>query len=223
VMGAASVRIGDRRREPPPVVHERVVPLARPPSIQRPFDEGDDLGVANAAATGEKPVDERPADVGLDQHDRFPISERGHCPRGVGTHAGQALEIGHGPGHPPPEALHDRGGRPVQPETPAVVSEPLPQRERLSEGGLGEGPRFGVRVQERAVALDDAGDLCLLQHHLGHEDAPGIARRAPRQAPRVPSVARPHRAPEPGHERVRGIRQKAFSESTRMVTGPSFT
>jgi len=75
---------------------------------------------------------------------------------------------------------HD-AGRPVQVHHPPVAAQVAPGADRVRERRLGEGLHRREALQEALVERDRARHLDLLQHHLGDQDAPGVARAPPRQ------------------------------------------
>src|SRR5262249_31444222 len=69
----------------------------------------------------------------------------------------------------------------VQPAGAPRVSEPAPCRDdRARTGGDRRRRRRKLR-HERLVRREHTRHLRLMQHHLGNEDRPAVARRAPRQ------------------------------------------
>ena len=79
---------------------------------------------------------------------------------------------------------HDR--RLPQPAGPARVAEPSPRGDDRARSRVGHRRRGGEPADEPGVDRGHARHLGLLEHHLGDEDRPAVARRAPRQI--VPAV-----------------------------------
>lgn len=66
-------------------------------------------------------------------------------------------------------------------ESPPVVAEPLPLADHLRGGGSGESLDRRPTLEPGKVPRDHAGNLGLLEHHLGDEDRIWIVRPAPRK------------------------------------------
>ena len=79
---------------------------------------------------------------------------------------------------------YDAGGF-VQVDDAPVTAEVLPDPDGLRERRFGERLDRREACQEALVEWDGALHLDLLQHHLGNEYPPGIARSTPRKIPRV--------------------------------------
>ena len=81
--------------------------------------------------------------------------------------------------------LHHDARRPVQADNAPVAAEVAPHLYSFGERGRGERLDGGETFEEREVEGDRTLHLYLLQHHLGDEDAVGVARASPGQVPPV--------------------------------------
>ena len=96
----------------------------------------------------------------------------------------------------------------VQVLGPPRVSEPLPQSQHVAERRVGTLGRRRERIEERLPLRDHPLDLCLLQHHLGDEDRPRVARHAPRK------LAHPRDPPGQHRRRGRSRRLSVVSQTS---------
>lgn len=124
-------------------------------------------------------------------------------PRHVGVHRGHSSfvrEVGHGTGRVASDArqsgeqfrsardisvvfVDDRAGQLMKMCRPTVVAESLPCFSDAVRARPGKSLDRGEPSDESRIEIDDARDLCLLQHELGDDHAIRIARSSPRQVP----------------------------------------
>ncbi len=92
VVGAATIGIRGGALEPDPVVHEGIVPGARPVAIQGRRDQGQNFPVRNGGLTRKKTVEIDPADIGFDEDHRLLEGEGGQGAGGRGADAREGAE-----------------------------------------------------------------------------------------------------------------------------------
>ena len=115
------------------------------------------------------------ADVDVDRQNRAAQGETGDGDGGVAADAREPGEV-FGP------AITDDGfSGPVEIDGSPVVAQALPGADNLRAAGGCEADCRGPALHPLRPALDDAGYLRLLQHDLGDEHRPGVARTPPGQ------------------------------------------
>ncbi len=170
-------------------VHHRVRPGPRSARIDEQVGEHLQLqSPERCGVAGHDPADDA-ADVDVDRADATPERDRSDRPRRVRTDPGKRLEVGD-TARDAAAGRGDRDRRPVEGDRAAVVAEAAPRSDHV--GGAGGRHRRGRRERgdERRPVLLDPGDLCLLGHYLGHQDAPRVGgpRRTKRQVAPVSRV-----------------------------------
>ena len=127
---------------------------------------------------------EHARDVPVDQRDVLPERQRGDGGSGVRSEARQLAQFGSSPRKRAARRLR----RFVQVARAGVVAEAAPEGEHVVEWRARQLAQRGKAREEAPVVGDDHVDARLLQHHLAHPDAVGIARLA---APRQIALVRP--------------------------------
>ena len=144
--------------------------------------------------------------VGVDGGHVVTERKRADRPGGVRPHAGEGAQRRVLVGHDTAVLGHHRGGGPVQVQRPTVVAQTGPQSDDRRRSGGAAGRRGGEGGEEALVVRHDAVHLGLLQHDLGDEDRPRVARLPPGQVAPVflPPLqqAAPHAAGPIGLERL---------------------
>ena len=170
-------------------VHQREQAVAAP---ERP-GERDHRGFrfARRERSAGTPLHHAP-DVDLDGGDVRIVGLRDHRARGVATDTGQLAQV------LGPAPLGDHGRGLPQAPGPPRVPESSPRRDHRAGSGAGHHRRCRKLGHEAGPDVEHAGYLGLLQHDLGDEDRPPVARVAPGQ------VVAPVLLVPPGQHRLSG-------------------
>ena len=168
------------------------------------------------------------ADVGVDDRHILLVREREHGAGRVRADARKGEQFVERVGHDAAMSIDDRLRGEVQIARPARVSEALPQPQHVAERCVGAGRRRRERREERFPLRDHTRCLRLLEHHLGDEDRPRIARRvatAGRAAAASPTPARRPASMPAAAARSRELLADAGARagSTRTGVGQSQT
>lgn len=137
-----------------------------------------------------------PGDIDIRWNDMCSERERPQGVRGVGADSRQLPQSRR---RRRPARRCDGGTGALEVDGAAVVAQPGPRSDHIGGRRRGQRRRRRPTLQPDGVAGDDAGDLRLLEHHLGDEDRVRVARPAPRQVAAVCAVP----ARQGGYEPVR--------------------
>ena len=216
VRARAAAWVGHRALEVRAVVEQGVVPGARVVSgVARVCGagrahKGNERPVRDSLLAREELVEKDGAHVGL-QINGVQVKGKGAYARsGCRTYSGKRLELLCVLWQLPAQ-LHDRSGRPVKGERPAVVSQPLPLVEHVRGVRLRERPHGREAGEPALPAAVHARGLGLLEHDLGDPDGIGIPRAAPgKVAVELPPALEHERAEL--RERKRGLEAGAAGD-----------
>jgi len=110
------------------VIHQGIIPFARVVVIKRCRNQRHDIAVAHFVMAMKKEVYIHRADVGFYERFRYIEGKGAHCPRGVGTDAGQRLQFQHRSGKNAVVPRDNLFGTTLEIYRSPVVPQPLPDR-----------------------------------------------------------------------------------------------
>ena len=169
-----ATRLPERLPKMRSIVHERVIPRARIPPIERRLDEWQKLRIRDATAARKEVAQERTPDVRLDEHGWLIERINTNGGRGICADARKLLQFIRISRHASLELADDAFRRAFQKERPPIVSETRPCGEHVAERRPDERPHGRKFFKESWIKFRNPRHLCLLQHDFRHENMVGI-------------------------------------------------